>query len=237
MKILIGYSVYGKHPKYVYGAIANARARHLYYQLSFGVQQVFWLANDVPAWLGPLLSDERALVKCASLPSLPHPRFARLLTADMDCDVFFIRDVDSRPSDRELKAMSAFLKSSHTFHCMRDHPHHHDPVLTGMWGGMHVAFKHDKMWDRILRWGAKNKFEAYDIYGKDQKFLAAEVWPQMLQLGVLQHDTFSQFEGSIPFPDGDGGPDFVGEIVDEFGRPRQDDRNIREQALKERVSA
>ena len=44
------------------------------------------------------------------------------------------RDLDSRPSHREMEAVSEWLLSKHVLHVMRDHPGHDMPILAGMWG-------------------------------------------------------------------------------------------------------
>ena len=44
------------------------------------------------------------------------------------------RDLDSRPSQREVNAVNEWLQSKHPFHVMRDHPGHDLPMLAGMWG-------------------------------------------------------------------------------------------------------
>jgi hypothetical protein len=48
--------------------------------------------------------------------------------------VALFRDLDSRPSLREVEAVKEWLQSKHVFHVMRDHPGHDMPMLAGMWG-------------------------------------------------------------------------------------------------------
>ena len=44
------------------------------------------------------------------------------------------RDLDSRPSRREMEAVEEWMLSKHVVHVMRDHPGHDMPILAGMWG-------------------------------------------------------------------------------------------------------
>eukprot|EP00094_Tigriopus_californicus_P001073 TCALIF_01038-PB protein Name:"Protein of unknown function" AED:0.44 eAED:0.44 QI:0/0.66/0.42/0.85/0.16/0/7/0/378 len=50
-------------------------------------------------------------------------------------DVFHVRDLDSRPSDRETAALAEFHESQEQFHILRDHRNHRAAILAGMWGG------------------------------------------------------------------------------------------------------
>ena len=45
-------------------------------------------------------------------------------TLDPQVDVFISRDLDSRPSGRELAALEEWLASEFILHIMRDHPGH-----------------------------------------------------------------------------------------------------------------
>ena len=59
----------------------------------------------------------------------------RFLTAvDPQVDIAFSRDLDSQFIHRELEAVRQFLNSTKDFHFMRDHPHHKEDILGGMWG-------------------------------------------------------------------------------------------------------
>ena len=52
----------------------------------------------------------------------------------LQVEVAMFRDLDSRPSQREVDAVHEWLQSKHAFHVMRDHPGHDLPMLAGMWG-------------------------------------------------------------------------------------------------------
>jgi len=49
-------------------------------------------------------------------------------------DIFISRDLDSRVSSRERKAVEEWEHSNLSLHTMRDHPYHGVPFLGGMWG-------------------------------------------------------------------------------------------------------
>ena len=232
--ILIAYSVYGEDDKYLVGALRNAELRREYDILG-KVTQVFVLGNDVPLWVAAGLERRGAEVLRGGLWT-DHPVLARQTVADLPCDAFFIRDVDSRPGPREVHAMAAWMRSSEPFHIMRDHPYHFNPIMAGMWGGIPRMFQdpHPKMIDRIIAWKENNPRPPLGHhYGYDQRFVAESLWPLMQQHGVLQHDSFhrTRFSGSVPFPDGDPTTHFVGAVFDAEDRPDQGHAAYREAVL------
>jgi hypothetical protein len=234
MKILISYSVFGRDDKYLIGALKNAEAKRAYDALG-DVTQVFVLGNDVPLWVAIGLERRGAEVLQGG-PWAEHSILARQTVADLPCDAFFVRDVDSRPGPREALAMAAWLHSSDAFHVMRDHPFHFNPVMAGMWGGVPRMFRdpHPKMIERINAWKEANPIPAVgQHYGYDQALLADVLWPFMKQHGVLQHDSFHRprFAGAVPFPDGDPTKHFVGAVFDAESRPDSGHAAVREAAL------
>ena len=59
-------------------------------------------------------------------------RFAPM--ADPYVDEWHSRDLDALMLPREFDAVQEWKNSNRTFHVMRDHPHHHDAILGGMFG-------------------------------------------------------------------------------------------------------
>ena len=49
------------------------------------------------------------------------------------------RDLDSRPTRREVAAVEEWLDSSKAVHIMRDHPSHKAAIMAGMWGAALAA--------------------------------------------------------------------------------------------------
>ena len=81
-------------------------------------------------------------------------------------DVVHFRDLDSRPSERELEAVSEFHSSRKTVHVMRDHREHRAPMLAGMWGaktkGLRVKGK--KWLQRILKAAEDGNTKRHSVY-------------------------------------------------------------------------
>lgn len=53
---------------------------------------------------------------------------------DQDVELFIVRDVDSRITEREQVSVFEWIESGKILHIMRDHPHHQYTILGGMWG-------------------------------------------------------------------------------------------------------
>ena len=53
---------------------------------------------------------------------------------DESVELFIVRDMDSRISQREVTSVNEWIDSGKVLHIMRDHPHHHYKILGGMWG-------------------------------------------------------------------------------------------------------
>ena len=57
------------------------------------------------------------------------------------------RDLDSRLSAREEAATQEWLHSGLAVHAMRDHPHHTQPLMGGMWGARLGAGEARALWE------------------------------------------------------------------------------------------
>ena len=99
-------------------------------------------------------------------------------------DYLLSRDLDSRPSDREVSAVNEWLESNKSFHFMRDHPQHGTTVLGGGWGvnlrGPDIRQKMKKVLTEALIdpifFGGRND------RGKDQVFLDRYYFKKFLGL-------------------------------------------------------
>ena len=64
---------------------------------------------------------------------ISQPQFSKQRCL-LKVEVALFRDLDSRPSRREMEAVEEWMLSKHVVHVMRDHPGHDMPILAGMWG-------------------------------------------------------------------------------------------------------
>lgn len=102
---------------------------------------------------------------------------------------FACRDVDCRPTVREVEVLREWETSGQNFHVIRNHPLHTDLVLAGLWAGVPLAeFDLAAEIAACFPKGASNK------YGLDQRFLEHRLWARMRD-SVLTHDRHYQLDG------------------------------------------
>lgn len=202
---LISMSLYGDSPKYLNGAIANAR-----------------LLDDIyPGWKLRVYC-ERGL-DCSALTELgcevvtmPRSRkhsgmFWRFLPAwETELERVIFRDADSRINVREAAAVQAWIESGKTAHCLHDHPHHVCmPIMGGMWG-IKTGFLPEELRLKVVKYSRRSQPRVADM-----KFLRDHVHP-LIQYQVLRHTfRFLKKWGGVPFPKHPEFDGFVGQIVEE----------------------
>jgi len=120
-------------------------------------------------------------------------RFLPLL--DPQVEVALVRDIDSRPSAREASAVYQWLSVAREkglfLHIMRDHPHHSDPMLAGMWGAARDDSEEFKSFQQKLRglFEEAIHLKNYDK-GTDQRLLDKWVFSNFWESSVV-HDSYS----------------------------------------------
>lgn len=116
------------------------------------------------------------------------------------------RDLDSRPTQREMDAVKEWQASKHILHVMRDHPAHDMPILAGMWGmklgakpGVREALR--AIFLDIFR--KSSTYYSYDepVGSQDQSILETYIWPVFRSLALV-HDSYhcQRFGKSRPWP-------------------------------------
>ena len=184
---LITYSLWGQNPKYLIGALRNAKlAKTIYPEWVCR----FYVGACVPLPIIFQLEDMDN-VEVVRKPTIGDWRgmFWRFEPASEDnVEVMISRDTDSRLTIREKAAVLEWIDSDKGFHIMRDHPYHKFPVLGGMWGVKRGILP--QMKDLI------NSFSQQDQYGTDYKFFAEKIVP-IISEDALVHD---EFFGGLSFP-------------------------------------
>lgn len=224
----VSFSLFGPNPKYHVGAIRNAEQITRFYP---GFIPLFFVGPGVPVMclaklekLGAKISDQD-VSKVVGFPNtIANGKIWRCLgIEEPQADIVLVRDVDSRFSDRETRAVQQWLKSDKLFHVMRDYSGHNTTIQAGMWGWKKELGTLG-MRDSLLKWTQSSKEVS------DQHFLHEVIWPKVKH-SVMQHDSFSRdkYPGAIPFPDGDKSVSgsFVGEVIDENEKPQKYIRQAR----------
>lgn len=193
---VISFALWGDNPRYINGALRNAIViRYLYP----GWTPRFYLDKSVPEQALVALQREGAQLRMVpdTLPSARFGLFWRFLVEDdPEVTLYAVRDADSVPNIREARAVHEWLQSGQPFHVMRDWHSHSELILAGMWGAHRGNLP--GMGNRIRAYIEAQSRRVNDR-ASDQKFLRAEVWPQMR--GRLKaHDRC--FGWGDPFPAG-----------------------------------
>ena len=127
----------------------------------------------------------------------------RFLTAvDPQVDIAFSRDLDSQFIHRELEAVRQFLNSTKDFHFMRDHPHHKEDILGGMWGVKLTPAVRGKVNESFQKMLNSNMlYSNHNERGPDQDLLKEYIWPWAKDFAMI-HDSYhcSKYNDTLPYP-------------------------------------
>ena len=212
MQKVISFSLWGKSPHFLQGAIENAKIINS--QLYIGWEARFYVSEDVDDKVIDQLKELGANVVPSSSSGGFHMLYDRFLPlTDTDVDYFIVRDCDSRPSDKEYKAVMSWLNTPFQFHCMRDHKYHNFPIMGGMWGA-----KQDGSMNLSNVFEYLKGSNASQNYNDDQMALAN--FYQQFSYNFLEHDDYQRFNG-LPFPPHNGFlyGSFIGERINADNTP------------------
>lgn len=189
---VIAFSLWGKNPRYLRGAVHNAvRSQQVYP----GYRCRFYLDASVPDDVIVTLDRLGAeTIVEGGEPSTIHRLTRRFLVAD-DPNVgrYLVRDCDSLVNAREAAAAGLWVESGKSFHVMRDWWTHTDPILAGMWGGLGGVLP------PIAPLIADYKPGTMETPNWDQWFLRDRIWPS-IRAHALVHDRCFHDGDSLPFP-------------------------------------
>jgi len=215
-KRIISFGLWGTDPKYLKGAVENAKLQPEIYP---GWTCRFFVGSDVPL---QTIKELRALKSEIVLTKKPgtykKARYWRIgIAFDKTVDRFIIRDCDSRINAREAAAVQEWINSKRPVHIMRDHKRHTAPIMGGMWGAVKGFFpeleqKYDSWTRRVL-----DGWIPFPRIGKkdgDQAFLAQVIWPVVKDNHIAHDDRKTKTGNELPFTVKLTGKDFVGKQYD-----------------------
>jgi len=207
MKV-VAFSLWGDAPMYNIGAIKNANLVQEVYGDSWTSR--FYLSNDVPQETIDEL-NKIPNTQCVVMgdPEDWYGTFWRFLAVD-DSDIAIFRDTDSRISEREYVSVLEWLETGAVVHIMRDHPHHSETILAGMWGCRSkdlITLINENQYKKnnlpeittlkesITHWidfkihESVKAAEPHNYKGNDQKYLREVVYPNTYRFAHI-HDSF-----------------------------------------------
>ena len=213
--ILWSFSLYGSDKTYIAGAVENAVSVR---NMGEPNKAIFYCGKDVSIEVINTLTSNEAIVKVEDESWHPNGMFWRFSPIlDFTFSYLLIRDVDSRISPRELKAVQEWINSGKMGHIMRDHPFHRTKILGGMWGVTEKFCQFTSIFGHMSEFGLEK--------GEDQRFLSSYVYNKLM-LDCLVHDSFFSLEKdskhfSTPRINGE----YIGETIYSSG---QFDKGLRE---------
>ena len=124
-------------------------------------------------------------------------RYLPMATAD----VGFVRDTDSRITERDRECMREFLASPYSYHMIRDHVWHKSPLMGGLFG-----------WKTRTELGIEIPTDAG--YGTDEHLLSTHLYPRIVS-DLLVHTNIWAFhrEHTRRMPPMADPTDFVGNVI------------------------
>ena len=189
-KNILSFSLWGDDPSYVEGAIANVRGYkdflphwtcRFYHDETVPKNKIFML-NEMNA--ETILVDEET-------KKLAGGMWRFMVANDDEVDYFCCRDSDCRPTEREIKMIEDWQKSSKIFHIIRDDIWHCDLMLAGLWGGR-AGFLPD-----MLKMGQAtydNSVRKWD----DQEFLRDYIWPMIKKHSKIHDNNYRILYAEAP---------------------------------------
>ena len=192
-KNVIAFSLWGKNPRYLRGAIDNATQAPIIYP---GWTLRYYLDVSVPQEVTEALESMQTEIVVEPQDQSLRQRLGWRFKVANDQSVarFLVRDVDSVINQREAWAVNEWIASDEWFHVMRDWWTHTDLILAGMWGGVSGTLPD---LHRMLKDFRSPTLETPNI---DQMFLRHSVWP-LIRKHCLVLDRYFTPEGAIAWGD------------------------------------
>jgi tetratricopeptide (TPR) repeat protein len=189
---IITYSLWGDSDRYLGTLLQNTKLRHDFYP--GWTMRVHYEAGIRPSLIRDLRAAGCQLVEEPKQSLLYQGLFWRFkVISDRSATRFQVRDADDLFSDKDAKAVGAWLKSDKYFHLMRDWFEQTDLVNAGLWGGVTGILPPV---GQLLK---QFKLSGPPSRMVDQQFLNDMVWPTIKQ-SILIHDSIYTAFSPDPFP-------------------------------------
>lgn len=183
---VIAFSIWGRMPRYLDGALANARV--IPYLYPGWTARFYTDGSPPPGFVEQLRSLGAQVVMVEDQPAASHGLFWRFLVEeDEDVDLYLVRDCDSVVNIKERWAVADWLSRGRAFHVLRDHPAHCELVLAGLWGA-----HRGNIGDMKAKIAAFLARPHGSLPTADQHFTRQILWP-IVQNDLVVHDSWFGF--------------------------------------------
>jgi len=191
MKVF-SFCLYGTEPNYYTGLLENIKLIRDHFPefeifVFRGVCDPTW---TIPEGVTVVETQREGIVNTIS-------RYLPLQTAEIG----FVRDTDSRITERDRWCIRDFLESPYSYHVIRDHIWHKSRIMAGMFG-----------WKKPLDFAMEVPTDTY--YGCDEAYIASAIYPRIAS-DLLVHTNIYAFPGehSRRLPETTDTADFVGNVI------------------------
>jgi hypothetical protein len=192
MKVF-SFCVYGTDPNYYTGLLENLDQIRTFFPdfdviVHKGVCDPTWV---LPDWVRVVETGKEGAINMMYryVPLTEH-------------EVGFVRDTDSRLTERDRWCIREFLASSKSYHIIRDHRWHKSPIMGGLFG-----------WKTSLAMDLPLSADA--SYGSDEAWLATHLYPRIVGDALVHtnvHALVREHAERILCPQVDP-TDFVGNVI------------------------
>ena len=151
--------------------------------------------------------------KLITNPLISAMQWRFLPNDDEDVELFIVRDIDSRITEREKVSVDEWVESKKILHIMRDHPHHEYHILGGMWGMRRQP--NFNMESSCIEYNTSKNYRVdVDWYEKwwDMHFLRDIIYPNYVDSSYVNSSFHAMEPWSKPFSLERDDNKFVGEI-------------------------
>jgi hypothetical protein len=165
------YCIYGSNPKYCEGLVRNLEQIESLFP-DFSV--IVIAGSNVPEdYITKYKSFKN--VKLSQYKINDHRLMCYRFFAidDPDITMMFVRDADSRITERDIWCINQFMTDSHSIFTIRDHPHHRPLLMGGLWGMKKMpGFSIKQLYSVFLKLYNGN----LNMYDVDQQFIAEFIY-------------------------------------------------------------
>ena len=216
MKKIISFCLYGSQSMYIYGAVKNAK---IIRERLPDFTARFYYDNSVPLFIiQTLLKAKAELVAVDWNVKNNHLMMSRFTACDdADVEYAFIRDADSRITERDISTMYSFIEQKYCYmQSIHDHPYHNLCLCGGL-----IAFRkgYDKYLGSTMTEIVKqHMFDYPNSKNSDQLLLKDFVYGKIRPILFVQQDYEFFYHGlkSYPISHKRQSYEFIGDVYNEI---------------------
>jgi hypothetical protein len=213
--IYFSFSLYGHDDHYWRGLLENLHLLNIHMPNA----KIIILYSQVPsAFLQSALACKNILL-WKIRENTKYRMIQRLLITDhFTSGIFFIRDADSRISERDIGCIQSFIQSDKQYHTIRDHFYHKSRIMGGTFGFKKLPGMRSLCFTELFNTWLQTRTLTAE-YGLDEDFLRDSVFFTVYDSLIIHTNSVAHTsEHTIPIPMSlKDNTDFIGNVYDWTG--------------------